>query len=328
MAKKRRAFLVAFLMVVAAYYAVPPLSSELYGREVRAQQALLTVACSPEKPTAWPREIIRVRAWATSPAGEALQFTWTATGGRVGAQGPEMQWDFSGVQPGTYTATVRARDPRGGTADCAVRVVVLERRGIRGRETGWSFLQKGEKEKEGYGLYSYLLLGSRPNDATRERYIKAIDAYLRLIPDITSLEEAIPLRELNVAYVPITTSPPERGVSTEWVLNNYDYVRARALLRGLPGELRDGPYIVSFLKPHGASATPSRPYLYQDLSSVPPSLVELWLKEFLNQAAQERFWEGRTTAQLALKLRTTIGILAMGLPEVRKALDSWISLVR
>ena len=53
-----------------------------------------------------------------------------------------------------------------------------------------------------------------------------------------------------------------------------------------------------------------------------------WVREFLNQAAQERFWEERTGQQLALKLRLTIGILGVGLPEVRKALDTWIAWVR
>jgi hypothetical protein len=58
---------------------------------------------------------------------------------------------------------------------------------------------------------------------------------------------------------------------------------------------------------------------------VPPHLVSLWAKEFLNQAAQEQFWHERTGAQLALKMRTSLGILASGLPEVRKALDEWIA---
>jgi hypothetical protein len=51
--------------------------------------------------------------------------------------------------------------------------------------------------------------------------------------------------------------------------------------------------------------------------------VTLWVKEFLNQAAQERFWEEPTVGNLALKLRTTIGVLAAGLPE-RKTLEDAI----
>ena len=123
------------------------------------------------------------------------------------------------------------------------------------------------------------------------------------------------------------TSPPPGAVSAEWILEKYDYARARTILRLLPGTHRDGPYIVSALRPL-AAPTPLGPVLFQDLSRVPPHLVSAWVKEFLNQAAQERFWEERTGQQLAHRLRLTIGVLAEGLPEVRKALDSWITWLR
>ena len=61
---------------------------------------------------------------------------------------------------------------------------------------------------------------------------------------------------------------------------------------------------------------------------MPPHLAASWVKEFLNQAAQERFWDERTGARLALKLRVTVSVLGEGLPEVRKALDGWISWAR
>jgi len=64
------------------------------------------------------------------------------------------------------------------------------------------------------------------------------------------------------------------------------------------------------------------------LSRIPTHLVFLWAKEFFNQAAQERFWEESTARQLALKLRTTLAILAVGLPDVRKGLDDWIAWIR
>jgi hypothetical protein len=95
-------------------------------------------------------------------------------------------------------------------------------------------------------------------------------------------------------------------VSAEWILDNYDYARARSLLRHLPAR------IATALPGLGAQAARRRrgqPYLLQDLSSVPPHLAASWVKEFLNQAAQERFWDERTGARLALKLRVTIGVL-------------------
>ena len=65
-------------------------------------------------------------------------------------------------------------------ADCVIRVIVkAQSPPVRGsRETGRAFLLSDQAETTGYGLYSYLLLGSRPTAATRERHLKSIAEYL------------------------------------------------------------------------------------------------------------------------------------------------------
>lgn len=45
-----------------------------------------------------------------------LEFIFTSTGGRIVNEGPNVTWDLSGVQPGTYRATVTVRDRKGRTA--------------------------------------------------------------------------------------------------------------------------------------------------------------------------------------------------------------------
>lgn len=299
----------------------------------------LVVACSAEKATVPLGGTVRLRAWVTPPSGQTPRYVWEATVGRVDNQGSEAQWDLADVRPGTYAATLRVSLSAGSSTECLLRVIVRREVGERGplgtpqapsRETGASLLLPGRGETPEYGLYSYLLLGSPPSDAARERYLKAIGAYWGLIPEITRLEQYVGRRELNVAYLPVT-SAPDRAISAEWLLEHYDYARARSLLRLLPGGNREGPYIVSTLGPLGDAASGSAlsgQYLFQDLSRVPPHLVASWVKEFLNQAAQERFWEEKTGERLALKMRATVGVLGMGLPEVRKALDSWIAWIR
>lgn len=287
------------------------------------------ITCSPDKPTVWPRESISVRAWVSSEDRQLLRYTWSATGGQIQGSGPEVRWDFTGVKPGTYIAKVKVIDPNLGVAECSVKVIVKKRNEVRKVETGWSLLLKKKNEEAGYGLYSYLLFGSRPTEVNRERYKKAIEAYLWLIPNIIDLENCnIPRNELNIIYLPVKETPPEHGMSTEWVFTNYDYARARALLRLLPGDHRDGPYIISLMKPLSELSELTGQYLYQDLSRVPPHVVSLWAKEFFNQAAQERFWEKRTAKQLVLKLRTTVAILAKGFTVTRDAMDGinkWIA---
>ncbi len=194
------------------------------------------------------------------------------------------------------------------------------------RLTGRSFLVRGQTEGQGYGLYSYILFGSPPSNATRARYLRAIEAFLQLIPEVSEFEKLkISREELNITYIPLVhASEFSAVIPADWVLENYDHARAQVLLRTLPGTHRDGPYIVSVLTPLSQINNLTEKYLFQDMSHVPPHLISLWVKDFINQAAQERFWEENTANRLARNLRTKIAIVATGLPDVQAALGAWI----
>jgi hypothetical protein len=294
----------------------------------------LAVTCSIERPTVGLGVAgVGLNAWALSPDGKSLQYRWTATAGRVEGQGAEGHWELAGLRPGTFAATVNVTDSTGAQSECMVRVVVrrdAEKRGLGSsvsRETARALLQPGSAEESGYGLYSYLLFGSTPSDAARELYVKTVESYLALVPDVMSLEEYVPRGELNILYL-LVRSAPTQPAAVAWALDNYDYARARSLLRNIPRNNRDGPYILAATRPLGKAGSAELAaghYLLQDLSSVPPHLAALWVKEFLNQAAQNRFWEEKTAVKLGLNLRRTIGIAGAGLPEIRKGLDSLIT---
>lgn len=229
------------------------------------------------------------------------------------------------MRPGSYTAIVYISYPPEEKKMCTVRVLIQDRE-ARGKSTGWSFLQQGKVEKKGYGLYSYILFGSRPTAENREqheRYMKIIEAYIQVIESITALEKAgIAPHQLNVTYLLLTTKNNKDRPTAKWLLDHYDYAHARAILSALPEKNgTDGPYIVSSLRPlSSVSQISMNNILYQDLSNVPPHIIELYAKEFFNQAAQERFWEEKSLSQLILKLRRTLGILGKGAPEVYKAM--------
>src|SRR5215475_12461906 len=188
-----------------------------------AASSQFIVACSPEKPIARPGETLRLKTFAASPAGKPLTYSWSSLAGRVYGQGPEVNWDFTDVTAGIYEAKVRVSDGGSRIADCSVRVIVQSQSRLptRGnRETGRSFLVSGEPETTGYGLYSYLLLGSPPTAANRERYLKAIEEYLRF-PDLTRLETFnLAYRTLNVTYLPIKVSP-ERPILDQLADERY-----------------------------------------------------------------------------------------------------------
>ncbi|HVS88511.1 MAG TPA: PKD domain-containing protein [Candidatus Acidoferrum sp.] len=68
-----------------------------------------------------------VRANASDPDNDPLTYSWTTNGGTVEGSGPEVRWNSSGANPGTYTAKVRVDDGRGGTADCSADIRVEPR---------------------------------------------------------------------------------------------------------------------------------------------------------------------------------------------------------
>ncbi len=270
-----------------------------------------------------------LRAWVSVAPGQTLRYIWSASAGSVGASGREVRWDLTGLSAGIYTADVKVDGGSDAAGMCSVRVVVTDAN--RGqsvdREAGRTYLLKGEHEAAGYGLYSYLLLGGHPTAGTIERDRRIVQAYLGMIDDVVGFEKQLRGR-LNVTYLPLETTAPKTA-DAAWVLEHYDYVRARVLLDLLPGSRKSGIYLVSSLRP--LSDGPNPPYLFQDLSTIPPQppdLTSWWINEFLNQAAQEKFWEPRTGELFVLKMRTTIAVLAGGLPEIQHALDGWISWVK
>jgi Outer membrane protein beta-barrel domain/Bacterial Ig domain len=72
-------------------------------------------------------EPVGIHVAATDADNDPLTFTFTATGGTVDGTGPDVRWNPSGLALGTYTINVKVDDGRGGTATCAVDVVVNKR---------------------------------------------------------------------------------------------------------------------------------------------------------------------------------------------------------
>lgn len=191
------------------------------------------------------------------------------------------------------------------------------------RLTGWTSLLRGKHEASGYGLYSYLLFASPPNDFMRPRYAEAIRFFLSQIPSIQSFSSVRKQSQLNVGYLPLTAESP-LPMTVDWVLENYDYARAQVLLSALDGSHPDGPYIISTDRPLSDLALLKTDYLYQDLSSVPARMIPLWLREFTEQAAQERFSKTRTGAQFVLRLRTNIARISEMPTDQVAQLITWL----
>ena len=69
---------------------------------------------------------VQLTADARDPDNDTLLYTWSVTGGRLSGEGRAVTWDLSGVQAGTYTASVEVNDGNNHTANASTTVTVGE----------------------------------------------------------------------------------------------------------------------------------------------------------------------------------------------------------
>ncbi len=174
---------------------------------------------------------------------------------------------------------------------------------VAGRDT----LLPDTLEETGYGLYSYVLFG-RPaaGDSPRYARYRAVAQSFLAISTVSSVLRYTPRANINLTYIPLKEDPGT-GSSAERLIEVYDFDRAKALLTRTGSRLNDGPYLVSTAVPLGAVAKADADHMiFQDLSTVPSKVAALWMKSFLEQASQGRFWEPDKRANFILNVRTAI----------------------
>ena len=86
-----------------------------------------TVTCASERPEILPGETVRLRATASDPDGDRLDYDWHTTAGRLNGEGATVMFDFAGVTPpATATITVQVEDGHGHKASCDNAVRLLQ----------------------------------------------------------------------------------------------------------------------------------------------------------------------------------------------------------
>ena len=61
---------------------------------------------------------------ASDPDNDTLSYSYTATGGTIEGTSADGRWSPAGLAPGTYTATAKVDDGKGGTASCSADLKV------------------------------------------------------------------------------------------------------------------------------------------------------------------------------------------------------------
>jgi outer membrane protein OmpA-like peptidoglycan-associated protein len=83
-----------------------------------------TMSCSVDRSSVLTGERVRVTASAADADNDPLNYSWRTTGGQIIGSGASVQLDTTGLSAGSYTATGRVEDGRGGAADCSTAVEV------------------------------------------------------------------------------------------------------------------------------------------------------------------------------------------------------------
>ncbi len=88
-----------------------------------------TMSCSADRSSVAAGERAQITATVNDQSNTALRYSWQANGGQlVGAteSSPSVQFDTSGLAPGTYTVTGRVENGASGAADCSTSVTVQQ----------------------------------------------------------------------------------------------------------------------------------------------------------------------------------------------------------
>ena len=86
-----------------------------------------TVTCSVAKSSILQGETTTVRANAVDPDGDALKYSWNASGGKIDGANDTATFNATGIAPGTYTVTSTVVDRKKHEASCSADIKVLKR---------------------------------------------------------------------------------------------------------------------------------------------------------------------------------------------------------
>ncbi len=222
--------------------------------------------------------------------------------------------------------------------------------------TSREFLIRGEQEAPGFGLYSYILIGTPPaNDDIREIYLAIMRAYLRITTVEASIASALfDSSGINITYLPIEQRwEPENAdpeALAESLLDHYDYIRAQRIILTMYEEQLDGPLIISASVPlSGLRRRPPGIALVQHLPLAAPDwnpgtpdwnpaiaarLADVWVTSFRATASRALFKEDNDLRHFMMEFQKILAATAEAIPPIVDAIDnlttkiqSWVKIL-
>src|ERR1700684_3123154 len=86
----------------------------------------VTATCSADKTSVMEgsNDYVTATVAATDANGLPLNYSWTASGGKIIGTGPYVRWDSTGVSGGNYSLTARVDNGAGNNASCSTSITV------------------------------------------------------------------------------------------------------------------------------------------------------------------------------------------------------------
>jgi hypothetical protein len=113
----------------------PPPPNQPPTVSVSSSSASIMLPCPPgqSSDTCTPSasRTVDLTADARDPDNDTLLYTWSVTGGKLTGEGRTVTWDLSGVNAGTYTASVEVNDGNQHTVSASTTVTVAECTGCK-----------------------------------------------------------------------------------------------------------------------------------------------------------------------------------------------------
>src|SRR6266852_2346131 len=125
-----------------------------------------TASLSVERSPILPGERTGVTCNGSDPDNDPLTYSYTTTGGQIVGSGSNVQFDSTGLQPGSYTVNCSVNDGRGASADASGKVEVKEPPQIKQLIEADPDLNPAEKQKILKNLLTVRLANNRRVDVT------------------------------------------------------------------------------------------------------------------------------------------------------------------
>jgi hypothetical protein len=145
-------------------------------------------------------------------------------------------------------------------------------------------------EPPGYGLYSYLLFGSRSKAGRNKRYAAA-RGYCQNFPPIEEALKIVGPKNLNAFLIPTRPETPISYCENPQTLvdDYYDYALSERILQNIHLE-GDVIYLVACDKPIWGDGCHREKMLVFNLTTVDERLSELCILDFRDQTRHPEYW--------------------------------------